>query len=113
MVAAQTAEFPVRIITEADVARVLTWDALIPAMERALAALSAGTVIQPVRHMLEIEEAKRYLAVMPAVTSRRHGRKARLDLSRQRGLRLAHPQRRRSSSSTRSPACRPRSSKAG
>ena len=64
-----------RIITEADVARVLTWDALIPAMERALAALSAGTVIQPVRHMLAIEEAKRYLAVMPAVTSDAMGAK--------------------------------------
>ena len=64
-----------RIITEADVARVLTYEALIPAMERALAALSAGTVIQPVRHMLAIEEAKRYLAVMPAVTADAMGAK--------------------------------------
>lgn len=64
-----------RIITEADVARVLTWDALIPAMESALAALSSGAVIQPVRHMLGIEGAKRYLAVMPAVTANAMGAK--------------------------------------
>ena len=64
-----------RIVTEADVARVLTWDALIPAMEKALAALSAGTVIQPARHMLAVKEAKRYLAVMPAVTDSAMGAK--------------------------------------
>jgi ornithine cyclodeaminase/alanine dehydrogenase-like protein (mu-crystallin family) len=64
-----------RVITEADVARVLTYEALIPAMEQALAALSAGTVIQPVRHMLAVEEAKRYLAVMPAVTGAAMGAK--------------------------------------
>ena len=63
------------VITEADVARVLTWDVLVPAMEHALAALSAGTVIQPVRHMLAVEEAKRYLAVMPAVTDTAMGAK--------------------------------------
>ena len=63
------------VITEADVARVLTYGALIPTMERALAALSAGTVIQPVRHMLAVEEAKRYLAVMPAVTDAAMGAK--------------------------------------
>jgi thiomorpholine-carboxylate dehydrogenase len=65
----------VKIITEADVARVLTYEALIPAMERALAGLSAGTVIQPLRHMLAIEEAKRYLAVMPAATADAMGAK--------------------------------------
>jgi ornithine cyclodeaminase/alanine dehydrogenase-like protein (mu-crystallin family) len=45
----------------------LGWDELIGAMEAALAAFSAGRVIQPVRNMLTIEEGKRYLGIMPAV----------------------------------------------
>ncbi len=57
----------VRNLSEADIARVLTYGALIPAMERALAAFSAGEVIQPVRNILTVEEGERYLAVMPAV----------------------------------------------
>src|SRR5438128_11432113 len=52
---------------EADVRAVLRWDALIVAMERALAAFSSGAVLQPVRNMLAIEEGKRYLGIMPAV----------------------------------------------
>jgi ornithine cyclodeaminase/alanine dehydrogenase-like protein (mu-crystallin family) len=46
---------------------VLSYEQLIPAMERALIAFSSGEVIQPVRTMLTIEEAQRFLAVMPAV----------------------------------------------
>ena len=57
----------VRNLTEADIARVLSYEKLIPAMERALAAYSSGEVIQPVRNVLTIEEGERYLAVMPAV----------------------------------------------
>ncbi len=38
-------------------------------MERALAGFSCGKTLQPVRTMLTIEEGKRYLGVMPAVTS--------------------------------------------
>ena len=53
-------------ISAADVARVLKYDALIPAMEMALADFSAGRVIQPVRNMLTIEEGQRFLGVMPA-----------------------------------------------
>ena len=39
-------------LAEADIAEVLTYERLIPAMERALADFSAGKVIQPVRNML-------------------------------------------------------------
>ena len=52
---------------EEDVRAVLRWDALIPAMEAALAAFSTGRVMQPVRNMMTIEEGRRYLGVMPAV----------------------------------------------
>ena len=54
-------------LSEADVAKVLKYEQLIPAMEKALSAFSAGRVIQPVRNMLTIEEGKRFLGVMPAV----------------------------------------------
>jgi ornithine cyclodeaminase/alanine dehydrogenase-like protein (mu-crystallin family) len=50
------------------VRRRLDWDPLIAAMEDALAAFSGGETIQPVRQMLPIEEGRRYLGVMPAVT---------------------------------------------
>jgi thiomorpholine-carboxylate dehydrogenase len=54
-------------ISDADVGRVLTYERLIPAMEKALVAFSTGRVIQPVRNMLTIEEGKRFLGIMPAV----------------------------------------------
>jgi thiomorpholine-carboxylate dehydrogenase len=56
-----------RSLSEADVANVLKYEQLIPAMEMALSAFSAGRVIQPVRNMLTIEEGKRFLGIMPAV----------------------------------------------
>jgi ornithine cyclodeaminase/alanine dehydrogenase-like protein (mu-crystallin family) len=62
-------------ISEADVARVLTYERLIPAIEKALAAFSTGRVIQPVRNMLTIEEGKRFLGVMPAVAPEGMGAK--------------------------------------
>lgn len=55
------------ILSEADIAKVLKYEQLIPAMERALADFSVGWVIQPVRNMLTIEEGKRFLGIMPAV----------------------------------------------
>jgi thiomorpholine-carboxylate dehydrogenase len=55
-------------LDEAAVRAVLRWDELIAAMERALADFSAGRVLQPVRTMLAIEDGKRYLGIMPAVT---------------------------------------------
>src|SRR5438874_12919425 len=54
-------------LDEAAIRQVLRWDPLIAAMEAALAAFSAGRVLQPVRNMLTIEEGKRYLGIMPAV----------------------------------------------
>jgi ornithine cyclodeaminase/alanine dehydrogenase-like protein (mu-crystallin family) len=53
---------------EERVRQLLHWDDLIPAMEQALAEFSLGRVIQPVREMLTIEEGRRYLGVMPAVS---------------------------------------------
>jgi ornithine cyclodeaminase/alanine dehydrogenase-like protein (mu-crystallin family) len=65
----------VRYLTEDDVRRLLRWDELIPAMEAALAAFSRGRVIQPVRNILTIEEGKRFVAAMPAVTEEAMGAK--------------------------------------
>jgi ornithine cyclodeaminase/alanine dehydrogenase-like protein (mu-crystallin family) len=59
----------VRTLTEPEIARVLTYERLIPAMERALAAFSAGEVIHPVRQVLTVEENQRFLGVMPAAMS--------------------------------------------
>jgi ornithine cyclodeaminase/alanine dehydrogenase-like protein (mu-crystallin family) len=54
-------------LDEAAVRRFLGWDALIAAMERALAEFSCGNVIQPVRNIITIEERRRYLGLMPAI----------------------------------------------
>jgi thiomorpholine-carboxylate dehydrogenase len=54
-------------LDEGDVHALLEWGPLIVEMESALAAFSAGRIIQPVRNMITIEEGKRYLGVMPAV----------------------------------------------
>lgn len=45
----------------------LDWDALIAAMEEALAVFSQGGALHPVRTILTIEERKRYVGLMPAV----------------------------------------------
>lgn len=55
-------------LSEAEIAEVLTYPDLITVMEEALIAFSCGEVIQPVRTMLTIEEARRYFGIMPAVT---------------------------------------------
>jgi thiomorpholine-carboxylate dehydrogenase len=65
----------VRYLDEHDVRRLLRWDELIPAMEAALTAFSRGRVIQPVRNILTIEEGKRYVAAMPAITEEAMGAK--------------------------------------
>ena len=62
-------------LDETDVRAVLRWDELIAAMEAALAAFSRGRVLQPVRNMLTIEEGKRYLGIMPAVSDHAMGLK--------------------------------------
>jgi thiomorpholine-carboxylate dehydrogenase len=66
----------VKYFDESEVAAALKWDALIAAMERALAAFSMREVIQPVRQILTIEPQKRMLGVMPAVTKEAMGLKA-------------------------------------
>jgi ornithine cyclodeaminase/alanine dehydrogenase-like protein (mu-crystallin family) len=55
-------------LDEARVRSLLRWDALIDAMERALAAFSRGRVVQPVRTVLTVEESRRYFGIMPAVS---------------------------------------------
>lgn len=65
----------VRYIDEDEIRSVLHWAPLIDAMEPALAAFSSGKTIQPVRNMLTIEEGKRYLGIMPAVTPTEMGLK--------------------------------------
>jgi thiomorpholine-carboxylate dehydrogenase len=62
-------------LDEAAVRRLLRWEPLIAAMEKALAAFSRREVLQPVRNMLTIEEGRRYLGVMPAVAPEAMGAK--------------------------------------
>ena len=58
------------ILAEDAIRRHLRMEDLIPAMARALADLSAGRVVQPVRTALEIGD-RSFFAVMPAL--HRHG----------------------------------------
>jgi len=54
------------LLDEAAVQKLLRMDDLIPVMAKALADLSAGTVVQPVRVMLPVAEHRGFLGVMPA-----------------------------------------------
>jgi len=65
----------VRTLAEPEIAKVLTYERLIPAMEQALAAFSAREVTQPVRSILTVEEGQRFLGVMPAVMRESMGAK--------------------------------------
>ena len=56
------------ILDEPAVRDLLQMDELIPAMEQALADLSCGRVVQPVRNMLPVAEHAGYLGLMPAYT---------------------------------------------
>lgn len=62
-------------LDEAAVHKLLHWDPLIDAMEKALTDLSQGRVQQPTRNMMVIEEAKRFLGVMPAASDTAMGLK--------------------------------------
>jgi len=62
-------------LSETDIAKVLTYEQLIPAMEKALSDFSAGRVIQPVRNLLPIEEGKRFFGIMTAVSENAMGAK--------------------------------------
>jgi alanine dehydrogenase len=53
-------------LNEAEVRRLLRMEDLIPAVARALADLSAGRVVQPVRTVLPIPEHQGFFGVMPA-----------------------------------------------
>ena len=54
------------VLSEAEVREVLSMPDLIVAMEGALAAFSAGTVVQPVRTVLEVGEQHAFFGLMPA-----------------------------------------------
>lgn len=53
-------------LDEAQVRKLLRMDELIPVMARAMADLSAGTVVQPMRQMVPVAEHRGFLGVMPA-----------------------------------------------
>jgi thiomorpholine-carboxylate dehydrogenase len=59
----------IRTLSEPEIAQLLRYEELIPAMEQALIAFSAGHVTQPVRSVLTVEKDQRFLGVMPAVTA--------------------------------------------
>jgi ornithine cyclodeaminase/alanine dehydrogenase-like protein (mu-crystallin family) len=56
----------VEVLSEEQVRSALTYDALLPAVERALIDLSAGRIQQPVRTILSIPEHGGRFALMPA-----------------------------------------------
>ena len=56
----------IKVLDEAAVGKRLRYDDLIPAVAGALAALSSGTVVQPVRTVLPIAPHQGFFAVMPA-----------------------------------------------
>jgi len=62
-------------LDESAVGRLLRMEEVIPAMERALADFSSGTVVQPVRTMLPVSEQQGFLGLMPAYTGSALGAK--------------------------------------
>lgn len=58
---------PVRFLDESAVRSLLSFEALLPAMQRALIDFSAGHVLQPVRSILSIPQHHGFMGVMPAV----------------------------------------------
>src|ERR1700683_2714341 len=58
---------PVRFLDETAIRPLLSFEALIPAMEQALADFSAGRVQQPVRGTLSIPQHHGFMGIMPAV----------------------------------------------
>jgi thiomorpholine-carboxylate dehydrogenase len=55
-------------LDDADVRRLLSLEALLPAMRRALVDLSAGRVVQPLRTVMEIPDAQGLFFLKPALT---------------------------------------------
>jgi thiomorpholine-carboxylate dehydrogenase len=62
-------------LDEVAVGRLLRMEEVIPAMERALADFSNGTVVQPVRTMLPVAEHGGFLGLMPVYTGSALGAK--------------------------------------
>jgi len=62
-------------LDESAVGRLLRMEEVVPAMERALADFSGGTVVQPVRTMLPVAEYQGFLGLMPAYTGSALGAK--------------------------------------
>jgi thiomorpholine-carboxylate dehydrogenase len=58
---------PVRFLDETAIRPLLSFEALIPAMEQALADFSAGRVQQPARGILSIPQHHGFMGIMPAV----------------------------------------------
>jgi len=54
-------------LDDAAVRRLLTLEALLPAMRRALVELSAGRVVQPLRTVMDVPTARGYLFLKPAL----------------------------------------------
>jgi ornithine cyclodeaminase/alanine dehydrogenase-like protein (mu-crystallin family) len=54
-------------LTEDEVAKMLSYELLIPAIRQALMDFSAGRTVQPLRSVLSVEEHGGWFAVMPAV----------------------------------------------
>lgn len=65
----------IRTLSEPEIAKLLKYEDLIPAMERALTAYSAGQVMQPLRSVLTVEKEQRFFGIMPAVTAAGMGAK--------------------------------------
>jgi len=63
------------ILSESDIRARLNMRDLIPAMARALEALSAGKVVQPVRSVIQVKDANGYMFSMPAYAGGRLGAK--------------------------------------
>jgi ornithine cyclodeaminase/alanine dehydrogenase-like protein (mu-crystallin family) len=58
---------PVGFLDEAAIRPLLSFEALIPAIQRALIDFSSGRVLQPVRSILSIKHYRGFMGVMPAV----------------------------------------------
>ena len=54
------------LLTETDVRELISMPDLISAMDRALAAFSAGSVVQPVRTIVDMADRHAFFGVMPA-----------------------------------------------
>ncbi len=78
------------ILDEAAVRKFLGMRALIPAMERALRAFSAGEVVQPVRVMVPVAEHGGFLGSMPAYAGAQLGAKLVTFFPNNRGIPTHH-----------------------